>query len=190
MTLIHRSERPQPEWPSATLTAALSVCRALEQLGFSPEAKWPNDLLLSGRMVAGILAETEGRALLIGIGINVLHEETDFSDEIRPRATSIRIEARSLRLGAPPDREAVLRCLLLHLREDLEVLEGDGPRSILDAIWERSLVRDRRIAVRLLSGEILEGRAVGLGPVGELLVRTPGETVAVVSGTVRNLEDR
>ena len=188
LTLIHRSRRPQAEWPVVTSAAALAICRALEDRGLHPRAKWPNDVLLGPRKVAGVLAETEGSAILIGIGVNLLHQEKDFSPDLRASATSLRLECGRQGLR-PPDPEKFLHELLAQLDAALRFVETEGPAPAVAALWERSLVRDLRVTVQLDSLRDVCGHAVGLGPIGELCIRTESGVVAVFSGTLTRVED-
>lgn len=188
LSLVHRTRRPAAEWPVATCVAALGVALACDQAGIDAGIKWPNDVWFSGRKAAGVLADTDASTLLIGIGINVLHDGSDFSAEIRPIATSIAIERR--RRGLPPtDRQEYLDALLGTLGTLLDHFESDGPRQLLPAVWERSVARDRRVAVSLPSGDLLEGRAVGLGPAGELRIRHQDEFTDITSGRLAILEE-
>ena len=188
LTLIHRSRRPQAEWPVVTSAAALAVCRALEDRGLRPQARWPNDVLIGRRKVAGVLAETEGSAILIGIGVNILHQGKDFSPDLRATATSLRIECGRDELK-PPDPEEILQELLTQLDAVLRCVETEGCAPIVAALWERSLVRDRRVTVRLDSVRDVCGQVVGLGPIGELCVRTESGIVVIPSGTLTRVED-
>src|SRR3954463_4545898 len=96
------------------LAAAVAVCEACEQVsGVAAAIKWPNDVWINRRKVAGILIEgrpQEGWAVL-GLGLNVGTEAAEFPEELREIATSLVAEAG----GAPPEREAVLASLLASL---------------------------------------------------------------------------
>jgi BirA family transcriptional regulator, biotin operon repressor / biotin---[acetyl-CoA-carboxylase] ligase len=189
LSLVHRTRRPPAEWPVATSIAALGVALACDHAGIDAGIKWPNDVWLSDRKAAGILADTDGETLLIGIGINVLHDASDFSAGIRPTATSIAIERR--RRGLPAvDRQEFLDVILDTLGTLLEHFESAGPQQLLPAVWERSVVRDRHVAITLPSGDILTGRAVGLGPAGELRLRHHDEINDIASGRLAILEEK
>jgi BirA family biotin operon repressor/biotin-[acetyl-CoA-carboxylase] ligase len=187
MTLVHRSDRPVYEWPAVTSAAALAVCRALEDLSLRPSIKWPNDVVLPGGKVAGVLAEAAGRVVLVGIGINVLHRAEDFPGALRETATSLRLE---LAASAGADPEEVFEMLLAHLADVLGANERAGTGAWLAQVWERSAVRDRRVVVQSAAGETTAGLAVGLGPVGELIIETDRGRVGIANGTITNLEDR
>jgi BirA family biotin operon repressor/biotin-[acetyl-CoA-carboxylase] ligase len=187
LSLVHRTRRPSAEWPAATAVAALGVALACDQAGIEAGIKWPNDVWLSGRKVAGVLADADSGALVIGLGVNVLHDPSDFSTEIRSTATSIAIERRRRGL-LPIDRQEFLDTMLASLGTLLAHFEADGPRQLLPPVWERSLARGRDVKVTLPSGEELRGGAVGLGPAGELLLGGEGGTIAVAGGRLALLE--
>jgi BirA family transcriptional regulator, biotin operon repressor / biotin---[acetyl-CoA-carboxylase] ligase len=199
LTLIHRSGRPVRVWPALTSAAALAVCHAIESTGLSPGIRWPNDVLIRGKKVSGILAEVDGDAALIGIGLNVSHAPEDFPEAIRSIATSLAMEAgRGARdEAAVPDRHAILDRLLVHLEAALCEFEEAGADSIMRGVWDRSIVRGRVVRIGgnpapagdNESGTII-GEAIGLGGNGEIRVRrADGFDVEIASGTLLGLED-
>ncbi len=85
---------PIERWPELTFCAALAVAETAEQqTGLPAKIKWPNDMLLGGRKIAGILLESHHRQapgfVVVGIGVNVLQAETDFDPQLRTRAGSL-----------------------------------------------------------------------------------------------------
>jgi BirA family transcriptional regulator, biotin operon repressor / biotin---[acetyl-CoA-carboxylase] ligase len=146
---------------------------AVAELAGSPaKIKWPNDVLLDGRKVAGILVEgrpQEGWAVL-GIGLNVALRETDFPAELRERAGT---------LGLAPDQ---IEPTLARLLERLEQWLAAGDDAVLAAVRERDALRDR--PVRWRGGA---GQGAGIDASGRLVVRTAEGTVALDSGEVHLL---
>lgn len=104
LSLVWR-EGPAETWPRALLGLALATAEALDTLDLAPTLKWPNDVRLSGRKVAGMIAQTAGDALVLGVGVNVA--QTSFPDDLAAPATSVSLEA-----GRPIPRGAVLAALL------------------------------------------------------------------------------
>lgn len=174
------------ELPEAlTLRIGLAVCRAAEallpSLSGRVRIKWPNDLLIDGRKVCGILCEGDGRIVCAGIGVNVT--QRSFPVALRDRAVSL-ATAAGQGAGKPepaPDRYALLESILDHLAEDLAgsgAVGTAGAAAWRPEIEERLYRRTER--VRFIDGAADSGRAVegilsGLGPGGELLIRVDGE---------------
>jgi BirA family transcriptional regulator, biotin operon repressor / biotin---[acetyl-CoA-carboxylase] ligase len=152
------------------LAAAVAVCEALP---VEARIKWPNDVWIDGRKVAGILVEArpqEGWAVL-GIGLNVSVEVEDFPAELRETATSLRIA------GADLAREAALEAVLAALDHWLPQPTDD----VLAAWRSRDALLGR--SVRWQNGSN-EGTAAGIDASGALLVDTADGTVSLDAGEV------
>jgi BirA family biotin operon repressor/biotin-[acetyl-CoA-carboxylase] ligase len=148
------------------LVAAVAVARAC---GAEARIKWPNDVLVDGRKVAGILVEgrpQEGWAV-VGIGVNVAVRIADLPEELHDRATGLGLE--------PEDVEAILASVLEALDTALAL---DQP-AVLEAWRERDALLGREIT---WSGG--SGIAEGVDDVGRLVVRTTGGTTALDAGEV------
>lgn len=157
------------------LAASVAVAEACEAAGVNCAIKWPNDVWIDGRKVAGILVEgrpQEGWAVL-GIGLNVATSFEELGEELREIATSIEIAA-----GRAPSIERAQETLLGTLEARL-----GGERDRILAAWsERDALRDRRI--RWQDGE---GVAAGVDDSGALVVDTPGGRMALDAGEVHLL---
>ncbi|HEV7588006.1 MAG TPA: biotin--[acetyl-CoA-carboxylase] ligase [Longimicrobium sp.] len=146
--------------------------------------KWPNDLQLVGRKLAGILCEGSWDAggpgfVVAGIGINVLHAEDDFPPELRDGATSVRIAA-----GWAPRRADVAGAVAGAVFRRLAAAPAELGGALLEAVAGRDALVGR--GVRVTGGEELVGTALGITPGGALLLRTnAGALRTVRSGTVR-----
>jgi BirA family biotin operon repressor/biotin-[acetyl-CoA-carboxylase] ligase len=148
------------------------------------QVKWPNDLQLAGRKIAGILCEGswEGArpgSVIVGIGLNVLHVPGDFPDEVAQTATSLRIVSG----WSPPRVEvagAVASAVARALRNPPSQLTG----AMLDALRRRDALEGR--PVRVTGAQETAGTALGVSPAGALLLRdADGVLRTVTSGTVR-----
>ena len=157
------------------LSAAVAVCEAAESCApVSCAIKWPNDVWIDGRKLAGILVEgrpQEGWAV-IGAGINVTSAPHDFSPELRETATSLAIASPG---EEQPSRRSVLGALL----EALEARLAQGPERILAEWRGRDALRGSRIA---WSGG--EGTAAGVDDTGALLVETEAGQLRLDAGEV------
>jgi BirA family biotin operon repressor/biotin-[acetyl-CoA-carboxylase] ligase len=165
------------------LAAGLALARALDGLGARAELKWPNDLLLGGRKVAGILSE--GRrstpesertdAFVVGAGVNVLEEPADLA-ALAGEATSLAIE------GLTASREEVAAGFLNALEPLWSEIEEGSPGAVIAAWRERASFWGRTVRVRTPAGEVT-GVARGLDPRGALVVeRAGGGEIAVLAG--------
>jgi BirA family biotin operon repressor/biotin-[acetyl-CoA-carboxylase] ligase len=155
--------------PTLPLAAAVAICDALPA---RCEIKWPNDIWLERRKLAGILVEgrpQDGWAV-VGIGLNVTTES--FPPELAELATSLRLA------GVELDTEFVLAALLVSLDEWLEAPAG----AVLGAWSERDALRGER--VRWADGE---GTALGIDASGALVVETEAGRVALDAGEVHLL---
>ena len=121
LSVILKPELPAPKVPSLTSVAAAAVCLALEQVLPSQaeriQLKWPNDILLNGRKIGGILTEMQVssakvQAVILGIGLNVNLQPEDFPEEIRDLASSIYLET-----GQILAREQIIAFILNHLEQ-------------------------------------------------------------------------
>ena len=161
------------------LAAALAACEASELSvpHIHCTIKWPNDVWLDGRKLAGILVEgrpQEGWAVL-GIGLNVATTADEFPVELRETATSLAVAAHE---EGPPAIERVLANLLATLDTRL----GDNPDTIVASWRERDALSGR--TVRWNGGE---GTAAGIDESGALIVATPSGRVTLDAGEVHLL---
>jgi len=155
----------------------LAVCRAIEETtGLTPQIKWPNDILLSGRKVAGILIETEfsgsdPRYALVGPGINV-NFEIDPTSEIASIATSIQQE-----LGAEASRESLLASFLNHIEA---LYTAPDPRAVVEA-WKSRLETLGRDITLTFRDEVIPGHAEDVDDAGNLVLK-------LADGSLRKFE--
>jgi BirA family biotin operon repressor/biotin-[acetyl-CoA-carboxylase] ligase len=167
-SLLLRPPLPFSQWPRLTTAAAVAIARAITEVcGLKAGIKWPNDIWIDGKKVAGLLVETAHTApqqpfAVLGIGINA--NQPDFPEALAPSATSLRLAK-----GAPIDRAELAACLLDWIGRLLPRLEADF-EGILEDATKRSTVLGRTL--RLLSGgEPVEGFAEALDAEGHLLLR-------------------
>ncbi len=170
-SLLLRPALPLPLWPRLTTWAAVALADAVEsEFGLAPAIKWPNDLHLGGKKIAGILAESGTDSAgepfaVVGIGVNMNHEPADFPPELAAKASSLRIAA-----GRLIDRPAFATALLRALDTRLPQLATAFPEIIASAA-RRSFLLGRWIQVQA-GTELLEGQAEELDADGHLLLRT------------------
>jgi len=166
-----------------TLVMALAVARAVRDAGMDAEIKWPNDVVIRGKKVCGILTELYfkedgGYYVIIGTGINV--NQREFPEEIRTKATSLRNEKQE-----PICREELLAGVLRWFSTYYDSLTGNGDLSGLRREYE-SLLVNLNAQVEVLDPKgAWKGVAEGIDDKGELLVRHEnGSIEAVYAGEV------
>jgi BirA family transcriptional regulator, biotin operon repressor / biotin---[acetyl-CoA-carboxylase] ligase len=181
-SLLLRPSWPMEQWPRLTTWAGVCVARAVERFVPMPaRLKWPNDVLVDGRKVAGILIESAldagGRFFAVaGIGLNVNQEE--FSPELEGRAASLRQFA-----GARLDRSEIAGAVLAELGRDLETAGANFPAIVREA-ERRSALLGTWISLHT-GAETIEGLAEALDENGQLLLRLQsGELRSLTAGEV------
>jgi len=184
-SILLRPSHSPARVPLLTLVAGLGVAEAIEEIaGVASWLKWPNDVLVEGRKVAGILAEmasTDEQVshVGIGIGINVNHGPRDLPEELFPAATSLRLAA-----GRSIPRGELAAAVYSGLDRWYQVFCAEQIASILVAGRERSATLGRPVDV-LADDERWHGLAVDLEADGALLVREEcGELRRIIASDV------
>ena len=168
VSILLRPALPITEVPLVLMAAGLAACDGVEAAaGFRPRLKWPNDLVVDDRKLAGLLSESSGGddpAVVLGLGLNV--SAGAYPPELAAEATSCQDQA-----GRPVDRADVLVGLLTALEARYAaVLTAGGRSATLAAYRSDSATLGRRVRVDLTTGPPLEGQATRLADDGELVV--------------------
>lgn len=148
-------------WPRLALATGLAVAEGLGKLGFEAEVKWPNDVLLGGRKVCGVLVEAVGPVAVVGIGLNV--NAGDFPEGLE--ATSLKLES-----GVDWDKDEVLAVVLGALKRRSGQIGGEFP-ELVGSLRERCYLSGKRVVMKSPSGP-LEGMVREIGDTGELVLET------------------
>ena len=186
-SILVRPRLAQSLLPTLSLTTAVATAEALRRVtGVDARLKWPNDIIVAGRKIAGILLESRLRGAesgaanqagaavvtVIGVGINLGQHE--FSAELAASATSVALET-----GRAPGREVVLAGLLEEFDAWRARLEGEGFGPVREA-WRRlSDTLGRRVTV-----DAVTGVAADIDADGALLIDVGGSVTRVVAGAV------
>lgn len=186
-SVVLRPALPPSEALVLALAAGLAVRAAIQQVHarVSADLKWPNDVLIAGKKVCGILTEmnaeaTRVRYVVVGIGINV--NQATFPKELESEATSLRLAT-----GSEWSRVELTAALLKSLDREYRLLveQADARQSILRRFAEQSSwVQGKQVRVEE-NGSRVEGTTEGLDERGFLQVRTAQGLQTVLSGTVR-----
>ena len=157
--------------PQLSLVAGVAVADAIEQVvGLAAQLKWPNDVMLRRRKVAGCLAEARDGAVVLGIGVNV----NQTGDQLPERAGSLRTLT-----GRDWDREELLASLLDDLGRRYADWLANGLDGVYDGLAPRDFLRGRRVTVNGTSGT-----AVKIARDGRLEIAVGDGVVRVDSGEV------
>jgi BirA family biotin operon repressor/biotin-[acetyl-CoA-carboxylase] ligase len=182
VSILLRPDLPMTEAGKLTVLSSVATVDAVETVaGLRPQIKWPNDLMLGGRKLAGVLIETEPKEnrlafAVVGIGLNVRHETKDFSPKVRALATSL-----YLATGRMYRRADLLVALLQALERRLS-----SPFDEAREAWTASsLTLGQRVTLTTVRGR-KHGQALGLDESGALLLRSDsGEVETVTAGDMQ-----
>lgn len=185
MSILVRPDIIPTDATKMTQITAASIYKALSDMKIETQIKWPNDIILNEKKVCGILTEMSSEMMqinymVIGIGINVNQNQEDIPDDIREKATSLKIET-----GKDVDRKELVGRILNHFEYfyDDFVIRGDISEA-LEICTDKSILIGKKIRV-IKKQETLEREAIGLTEEGELVVKDEhGNTSVVVSGEV------
>jgi BirA family biotin operon repressor/biotin-[acetyl-CoA-carboxylase] ligase len=179
--LLRPDLRPQ-EATQLTVASATALRRAIESAtGVKAKIKWPNDILIGGKKVAGILTELSAeldrvKHLIVGIGVDVNLSAAEFSPDLRKLATSLKIET-----GRAVSRADLAVVILHELDHDYARLTGGGFEAIADEWEEHCDTIGQPVAIQIGERRI-HGRAESLDDDGALLLRTEHGTLERVIG--------
>jgi len=167
-----------------TIAAGLAIAEGVHAAsGLDAGVKWPNDVYVGSRKLAGILAEAGSSAgavdhVVLGFGINILRAA--YPPDVSARATSIESE-----LGRAVDRGLVLAECLAALWSRYRMLQRDGAHDVIAAWRARAAANMGRVVEWNVDGRWCQGRAEDIDATGALLVRAGEQIVRVISGEVR-----
>ncbi len=189
LSVVLRPDLAPARASELTLVASLAVCDALRQAGVEAGIKWPNDVLASGKKIAGILTELAAEAdrvhwVVVGVGVNVNAGAEDFPEELRDEATSVLVER-----GTPAPRALFAAACLTALEDWVDRHAEEGFGVVRDAWRERSVTLGREVLVRT-DGREIAGTAVDIDALGALLVRGTAGLERILSGEVTLLRPR
>ena len=182
---VHAGGRPPSAWGWLPLLTGVAVADAVRATtGIAPGLKWPNDILVGGRKLGGILAEVASPApiVVVGLGVNVTLTASEIKD-VAPDATSL------LMLGSTMlDRTALLGSILAELSARIDRWQSAGPESGLIGDYRaRSITLGTRVRALLPGDREIIGTATDLDDLGHLHIDTGAQTIAVSAGDITHL---
>ena len=171
--------------PQLALVTAAVLLHVLKDNfpGLDPHVKWPNDILLKGRKLAGILCEMRVEAervrhVIIGIGINVNGKGESYPPELRDSAISLRDAT-----GKKSRRQELMAAILSEMEKRYELWLDKGLLPFIEFLEENSAIKDHDIIVVLQNREI-SGIARRISDDGDLIIETPNGMVQLPAGEV------
>lgn len=184
MTILLYPEVAPIKAPQLTLVMAIAVAEGIQKVtGLETKIKWPNDIVVNGKKICGILTEMSTEIdyinhVVIGVGINV--NQDTFPEDIRSTATSLKIE-----LGKKVKRSELIAAVMESFETCYETFMKTEDLSGLQELYNSMLVnRDREVKV-LEPGNEYKAHALGINQTGELIVRMPdGEEKEIYAGEV------
>jgi BirA family biotin operon repressor/biotin-[acetyl-CoA-carboxylase] ligase len=172
-------------WRALPLAVCLAVCDALQSIGLRGwRVRWPNDVLVSDRKLAGLLVEQFAPGLAAaGIGINVFNHPERHDPGLKNQVARL-----ADLIAAPPDLRELTRIVLGDLRRVVEEMRREGFGSLLPRI-NQMWGRPRRVELDL-NGDVRVGTFVGVGEEGELLLMSDsGRKTPYEASQVRHLKE-
>lgn len=191
MSLVLRPKLPLQFASQLTLLTAVALCRALKTIAAPLDIgiKWPNDLLIGGKKISGILLESTAeeerlKYVIAGIGISVNLEAEDYPDELRDIATSLRLE-----LGRPLDRAEVIASFIREFEQMYAAYQNDG-FGLIRTLWEALSVSLFKPTQLKTPNGIRIGTPIGLDERGALLAKLDdGTTIPIFSAETQPAPD-
>ena len=190
MSLMFRPDIAASSASMLTLVAAMAAAKAIsEACSINTKVdnicsiKWPNDIVIGGRKVCGILTEMSASSdkidyVVIGLGINV--NNTEFDEEIKDIASSIYLET-----GSFVKRSDIVVSFVKYFTKYYEIFKQTCDMSVLSEEYNKMLVNNGRQVKILGEAESFDGKAVGINQKGALLVeREDGTITEVIAGEV------
>lgn len=190
MSVVLKPSIPPESIQLITLAASVAVVDAVfEATGIETGIKWPNDIILDGKKVCGILAEMSSEMdrinyLVIGIGINVNHDKADFPDNISATAISLKEYKKSSSAGGALARGEIIKKVLFELEKQYLNIEAGKIEEVIDEWKKRSVTLGKKVKVNINNIE-LTGMAAGITEDGKLLFKMEnGDEYEILSGEV------
>lgn len=185
VSLVLRPHMESSKVFQLAICGALAVAEALYQRTHLPvRVKWPNDVLIRGKKLAGVLTETQAdgdlvQLVILGIGINVNQGVDDFPEDLRDKATSVRAE-----LGRPISRLNLLQDVLMEFEQRYQKFQERGLTPFLERWRQLSWILNRRVKVQV-GGRKFSGLAVDIEDTGALVLEeASGKRQRLLAGDV------
>ena len=179
-SVLLRPQRPASELAGLAIVGGLAAAQVARGLGVDARLRWPNDVVVDGRKLAGVLAElVDGPAIVLGVGMNADAGAEDLPETDGLPATSLRLEGA--RLAAPSELAALF---VDELRPLCERFDSGGFAAVRDAAEALDALRGLELELALAGGETAKGVACGFAADGALVLDTAEGRVEHRAGLV------
>jgi BirA family biotin operon repressor/biotin-[acetyl-CoA-carboxylase] ligase len=182
LSIMLRPSIPPEQIPMLTLLGGYAVSLVIEELyNIEAKIKWPNDIIIRGKKVCGILTELKGEleridSVIMGIGVNTGQSRADIPEELSDKATSLYIET-----GVVIDREELISKLLDKI---FSLYHNEKVWTNLINLYSKKCITIGNEVIVKTPWETYNGRAVKIGPTGALIVETDGYRREIIAGDV------
>jgi len=164
------------------ILSGLAVKNALTKLDISSQLKWPNDIIVNGKKIGGILCEStirkkSSRNIVIGIGMNINQEENDIQNINIPNAGSLKTEYNRVFV-----REEIISCVI----NNLEILIQSFPKNInqINHNWVKACAHLNQNVELSYNSKKIKGIFKGLGDNGVCIIEKNGKLIDIASGSI------
>lgn len=183
MSILLRPDITASQASKLTLIAAVAVHEAIEQFcGIKTGIKWPNDIVVNGKKLCGILTEMSAdckgvRYVVVGIGVNVINKT--FSDELSQIATSL-----YMLTGEEYSKTELIEAILTSFDKYYEKYIACGCLSVIKDIYDKNLIHTGHIIKAINGNDVIQGVCKGIGDDGQLLVENEEGVKEIISGEI------
>jgi len=180
LSILIKDNIPTGSSPLLSFVSALSVAATVKDLtGLHALIKWPNDILVNSKKIAGILIEKSKRYYIVGIGVNLSNKKDQFPKELFGKASSLLEET-----GILYDRDRFLSDLLRAFDLEYNDFIKNGSEGIIRRIKELSSTLGAHLKIRT-DGAVFEGKVIDIDGSGSLLLELPdGKIISIRSGEI------
>ena len=189
MSLILRPNVPPARIGLITLATGVAIARAIRAFGVDAKIKWPNDVLIHGDKISGVLTEVNATFneidwIVVGIGIDSNLKLEDFSEEIRAGTTTLEEE-----LPSKVDENELIAIFLNEFEEIYQLYKDGEVETILKEWRDLSDTIGKYVNITQTGGKITQGYVVGINNEGSLILeRQDGTLEKIISGELRTIE--
>lgn len=182
-SIILKKEFKNLRYETLTLFISLGITKLLEEYSINSKIKWPNDILINDKKVCGILCElisnNNGKFIILGIGINLYHEENDFPIEIKSKATSLKLNT-----SKPIIKNYFINSLTDYIFKYYNYFTSHNFETFLNEYKEKSYLLNKEIQINL-NNKNINGIVYDFNSSGHLLIKTyDNKIIPINSGEI------